>query len=76
MEPAQTTLVDMSRKGRYKIPNLRGEDIWKAKLTADDVRTIRSLKGKVSREEIAVKYGIGKTHVNRIQRREGWKHVE
>lgn len=51
---------------------LRGEQLKQSKLTEDDIRTIRELKGAVDRNELAARYMITPSHINRIQRRSAW----
>jgi hypothetical protein len=43
-----------------------------AKLTDDDVKKIRALRGSRSQKEIGKMFGIGQMQVSRIQRREQW----
>lgn len=64
---------DTMRHGRTQ----RGERQWKSKLTAKDVRRIRSLAvaGKTF-EQIAGMYGISGVHVGRIVQRRVWKHIQ
>lgn len=47
----------------------------RAKLSADDVLVIRSLIGKVPRQEIADQYGISDGSVGDIYRRKSWKGI-
>lgn len=42
------------------------------KLTEDDVRTIRALKGQISTRDIAAKFGVGRMAIGKIHRRERW----
>ena len=44
-----------------------------AKLTAEDVRAIRSIEG-ISHTTIAEKYGLSQAHVSKIKRGESWAH--
>lgn len=50
----------------------RGEQSGAAKLTAADVRTIRSLDGEKTRAEIASRFGVGKTTITNIINRQKW----
>ena len=64
--------ADKVAKGRQ----WRGEKIWTAKLTAEDVREIRSRHAiGDTPTTLAKAFGIGVQHVGRIVRREKWKHV-
>lgn len=53
---------------------LRGEQVWTAKLTADDVRDIRSSTASYS--QLMETYSITRAHVSAIRRRRAWKHVD
>lgn len=46
-----------------------------AKLTADDVRDIRSRAGTVPQLHLAKEYGVSHTLIRKIIRREAWKNV-
>lgn len=54
---------------------LWGEAASQAKLTADDVRAIRTGVNGLSRKDMAQKYGISKSHVDRLLRLENWRHL-
>jgi len=56
--------ADMARKGRS----------GSAKLTADQVRAIRSAGG--SRREISARYGVHPTTASKIRRRERWAWLD
>lgn len=51
----------------------RGERNGRAKISDDDVRTIRA--SDLDRSELSKKYGLAKTTVVNILRRKTWKHV-
>lgn len=73
----QDNVDDMVSRGR----NSRGEDRPAAKLTEMDVREIRRLRGKrggsrMKTKDIAAKFSIGVSLVNKIVFREAWKHVD
>lgn len=53
----------------------RGEECHATKLTSDDVAEIRALAGTVPKSKIAKKFGVNRTTVARIIRREGWNHI-
>lgn len=70
---AHTNTADMVIKGR----NVRGERCHTAKLTEDQVRTIRrrhALDG-VSQAQLGREFGVRARLVGRVIRRECWKHV-
>jgi predicted XRE-type DNA-binding protein len=54
----------------------KGEDHPLSKITADQVKEIRSLAGTLSQQKIASRYGLSQTTVSAIVRRVIWKHVE
>ncbi len=60
--------------GGTKSPNL-GERNGRAQLTTDQVREIRSLKGKQSRGSVATQFGVSPKTVRNIQERRSWRHV-
>lgn len=51
-----------------------GENNGRAKLSANDIRSIRSATG--THKEIAKRFGISPAHVTRIINRKAWAHVE
>lgn len=55
----------------------RGERSRSAKLTEDQVREIRHLysKGGVTRERLAVRFGVSPATVSHITTRRNWRHV-
>lgn len=66
-------LKDASRKGRMNKP--RGQDSWAAKLTNEDVLTIRALQGKISAIELGKRFHCDRSHIHRIQKRIYWKYI-
>lgn len=50
----------------------RGERINTAKLTEPEVREILSLRGRASQEVIAEWFGVGRTAIGKIHRKESW----
>jgi hypothetical protein len=68
------------RHGTHTHPEsiLRGEGHGSAKITAQIVREIRAryAAGGTTHAQLAVSYGLGKSHVAKIIRREVWAHVE
>lgn len=67
----KTNVRDMNEKGRG--PNRKGQQNGRAKLTEEDVRTIRA--SSEPGPMLAARYGVTGTVINRIRRRESWKHV-
>jgi len=67
--------VDMMRKGRNNPP--KGEDSYRAILTEKKVIKIRKLwsSGIWKQREIANMFGIDRSHVSEIVRRDIWKHI-
>jgi hypothetical protein len=67
-------MADMIRKGRGN--RSHGETHKKAKLTADDVRTIRSLAASgAAMAPLGRAYGVTPQSIQAIVRRKNWKHV-
>lgn len=54
---------------------MRGVRHHQAKLTEDDVLAIRSLRGKVTRKNIALQFGIGRATVDNVIDKTTWKHL-
>lgn len=50
----------------------RGERQWQAKLTADDVVTIRQAKGCISQTELAHRFGVSQSQISGIQSGKEW----
>lgn len=65
--------ADMRRKGRGKIPYVRGVQHAAAKLTEDQVRAIR-IDHRSSRKAAAA-YGVSQMVIVRIRNRKRWAHV-
>ena len=66
---------DRENKGRGNHP--KGTAHWKAKLTDDDVRTIRAryAAGGVTQEALAAEYGVQHPTIGQIVRYKHWRHV-
>lgn len=54
----------------------RGEDQHAAKLTENDVRQIRLLRGVIMQKEIAARFKVDPETVRRIQKRTAWAWLE
>jgi hypothetical protein len=52
-----------------------GSDSGSAKLTDQDVLTIRSLAGKVPQKELAQTFSVGQDQISRIINRKRWAHL-
>lgn len=52
-----------------------GEINGSSKLTVENVKEIRRLKGRLSHREIAKKFGLNISHVSKVQRGIAWAHV-
>lgn len=48
----------------------------KLKLTASDVREIRTLLATTSQQEIAERFGVHQTTISRIKLGESWGHLD
>jgi hypothetical protein len=60
-------MQDASRKGRMGVPQ---------KLTAEDVRFIRSSKGVIRQSELAERFGVSDGMVGHIQAGRKWKSLD
>ncbi len=67
-------MADKCHKGRQRHGGAAGDDHGCAKLTSLEVVEIRSRTG-TSQRALAKEYGVGKTTIARIHRRQGWKHL-
>jgi hypothetical protein len=56
--------------------HLEGERLPHSKLTEQQIREIRSLKGCMYQRDIAKKFGIAQGHVCRILNNVAWKHLD
>jgi hypothetical protein len=63
---------DRIRAGR----STRGESNASAKLTADQVREIRRMKGTIGARKIGLVFGVSETTVLDIHRRKKWAHLD
>jgi len=63
-------VADRDAKGRQA----RGERVTESKLTADEVRAIRSASG-ISQRALAKQYGVSPTQIKDIQLSRYWKHL-
>jgi len=64
---------DRDAKGRLQ--PLRGERHGCSRLTEDDVRNIRVLRGEVDRKILALYFGVTPSMISAIQLRRNWRHV-
>lgn len=69
-------VADCIAKGRRGTERARGEDHGGARLTEQQVRTIRSRReaGELTRV-LAAEFGVDRRQIGRIARRERWAHV-
>jgi hypothetical protein len=56
-------LADMVEHGTRR----RGDKCWNSKLTIDDVREIRSLRGKIMQSELARRFGVSVSLISQTQ---------
>ena len=54
---------------------VRGERHPLAKLTDDQVKEIRRLAGHVPDEDLAARFGVSRTTINKAKLRHTWHHV-
>jgi hypothetical protein len=63
------------RIGLYSRDHMCGERSHRARLTAEDVRHIRSPRANTSLAELARQFGVTKSTVSQVIKRKTWKHV-
>jgi hypothetical protein len=68
----EDNMADMASKGRRR-GITAGEDDGRAKLTAEDVRSIR--ESSLGLTKIAHQYGLNRSHVYAIRAKKVWVHV-
>jgi hypothetical protein len=66
-------MMDCARKGRTAVPRLIGEECPASKLTAEQVRSIRS--DTRSTRALARHYGVDRMTIRAVRRHETWKSV-
>ncbi len=66
-------MADMVRKGHTI--RCSGKKNGRAKLSDDEVKQIRSLRGEISQREIGLLFGVNDRSVSAIQLGQKWKHV-
>lgn len=68
---------DMHKKGRNTIRGLKGEMHPSAKMTGDDVRKVRGMRGLgFSLKDIARQFSISTTQAHDIARGKSWGHIK
>lgn len=67
----QENISDKERHGTLPL----GEKHHQAKLSGPQVAEIRSLRGKVSRRELAVRYGVGRSTIDNVIDQTTWRHL-
>jgi hypothetical protein len=66
-------IKDRVAKGRSNTPVMRGEKNPSAKLTTDDVKMIRSLRGVVSGVNLAKRFGVTPQNICSVQKQASWR---
>ena len=66
---------DMARKGRYRVPALKGEDHGEAKLTTAAVLDIRQRYKRGNGTLLAEEYGVSPSLVSLVVRHKAWTHL-
>jgi hypothetical protein len=68
---------DRAAKGRNNSPKQKGEKNGNSKLTETQVREIRNkyANGGISYQQLAIEYGVDKSSIGLIIRRETWSHL-
>lgn len=65
---------DMFDKGRAN--KSKGEDNGMAKLTSDNIKEIRYLKGKFTQKALGEMFDVRRGTIGKIHRNERWKHIK
>lgn len=63
------------RHGLHGTDHCRGSANTNAKLTDEDVRSIRSLHPGISSNRLAEMFGVSATNIGQIVKRKTWRHV-
>ena len=71
----QRHAVQMGLRDHISPPHFKGERNGRAKLTASQVHEIRALRGRLTQQRIADRFGISQTQVVAIQLRQQWCHI-
>ena len=68
---------DMVAKGRRRVGRARGEVNWNARLSDDDVRTMRAIRREkhLSYRKIAQQFGVTTMTAFRACERQSWTHI-
>src|SRR5690606_20841041 len=64
-------MADKVEHGTHQI----GEKHGMARLTENDVRYIRKMRGKVSQQKVAAQFGVTFSAISCVQRRATWRHI-
>ena len=78
-DPTNKTLVHgIAWQARYGNRRQgKGEQLWNAKLTADQVRQIRRRRADgETLKSLGIEYGVALSLIGRIAQRKAWKHVD
>lgn len=67
--------ADMWKKGRQNVPSFVGTKNPSAKLTEDDVRSIRELGRRYSYGQLSDQFRVSKSTIQAILTRRTWAHV-
>lgn len=66
-------MKDRMNKGRYR--SISGENNKFSKLTKDNVKQIRKLKGQKSIRALAKQFNVGKTTIEKVLNNTTWRHI-
>lgn len=71
-------IKDMVHKGRRRGPSVLEEEYPNAKLTAMQVREIRTryASGGITQRELAAEYKVDRTNVQHVIHRRTWRHLD
>ncbi len=71
----QDNMNDMKSRGRGVVPDNRGSRNSSARLTEDNVLSIRDYYAARTADSIAKEFGVTRQHIVRIVNRKVWTHV-
>ena len=76
LEWATSSENNAHARARGLVPALHGESNGRAKLTAEQVLEIRSLRGKIGARAIAARFGVARSLIQRIHQGRAWSAPE
>jgi hypothetical protein len=70
-------IADCVHKGRFKVPDFRGEQNGRSKLTEAEARELLALRSSgLTQRQVADRFGISDVQVGDIWNGESWRHLQ